>query len=102
VPCTNRCQWCDDEEETNWYAFVGCDVARESLLSAGLFVVLLLRLSLFQSMSELIFDICRKESVDTGGCVAVLLWQLWATMNDVVWNSSCDTPLGNGKLALNN
>lgn len=37
-------------------------------------------------MSELIFYICRKESADTGGCVAILLWQLWVARNDVVWN----------------
>jgi len=40
VPCTNRCPWCDDEEETNWHAFVGCDVARESWFSDGLSVLI--------------------------------------------------------------
>lgn len=50
--------------------------------------MLLPRLSLFQSMPKLIFDIYRKESADIGGCIAVLLWQLWAASNDVVWNSS--------------
>ncbi|AES90844.2 hypothetical protein MTR_4g098780 [Medicago truncatula] len=64
--------------------------------------MLLPRVSLFQSLPELIFDICFKESVDTGGCIAVLLWQLWATRNDVVWNSSRDTPLEIGRLALSN
>jgi len=53
-------------------------------------------------MLELIFYICHKESADTGDCVAILLWQLWAARNDVVWNSSRDTPLGIGRLALSN
>jgi hypothetical protein len=88
--------------EGDWHAFVGCDVARESWFSSELFDVLLPRLSLFQSMSELIFYICRKESADMGGYVTVLLWQLWAVRNDVVWNSSRDTPLGIGRLALSN
>lgn len=84
------------------HAFVECEVARESWFSTGLSVVLIPRVNLFQSLSELIFDICCKESADAGGCIAVLLWQLWAAHNDVVWNSSRDTPLGIGRLALSN
>ncbi|KEH38123.1 hypothetical protein MTR_2g461720 [Medicago truncatula] len=62
--------------------------ARESWFSSRLSDMLLPRLSLFQSMPKLIFDIYRKESANMGGCIAVLLWQLWAASNDVVWNSS--------------
>ncbi|KEH41262.1 hypothetical protein MTR_1g047540 [Medicago truncatula] len=80
VSCTNRCLWCDGDEGTNWHAFVACDVARESWFSYGLSV----------------------ESADTGGCVVVLLWQLWTAKSDVVWNSSCHTLLGIGRLALSN
>jgi len=74
VLCTNSCLGCHCEEETDFHAFVGCEVARESRFSVGLSVVLLPRVSLFQSLPELIFDICCKESDETGDCVAVLLW----------------------------
>ena len=74
----------------------------ESWFSACLSVVLLPRVSLFQSLPELIFDICCKENADTGGFVAVLLWQLRSTSNYVVCNYIRETPLGIGRMAWSN
>jgi len=45
----------------------------DSWYSVRLSNVLLSKVSLFQSLSELIFDIYCKENADTGGCVAILL-----------------------------
>lgn len=74
MSCTNSCLWHHCEEGTDWHSFVGCEMPRESWFSDGLSAVLLPRASQFQSLPELIFDICCKESDDMGGCVAVLLW----------------------------
>jgi len=101
VLCTNLCQWCGMEAETDWHAFIGCTIAKESWSSAGLSELLLSRKHHFNTLQDLVFDICSRESAEAAGRVAVLLWQVWSARNDVVWNDTRKTLLAIGGLALN-
>jgi len=38
----------------------------------------------FNTLQELVFDICSRESADAAGWTAVMLWQIWSSRNDVV------------------
>jgi len=40
------------------------------------------------SLADFVFDICRSEIQDNAGRVALLLWQIWAACNDVIWNDA--------------
>lgn len=55
----------------------------------------------FNTLHELVFDICSRESADAAGRVAVLLWQIWSAIN-VVWNDTHDeSSITIGGLAVN-
>ena len=101
VSCTNLCPWCGLEAETDWHAFIGCTRAKESWSSAGLSELLLPRQHHFNTLQELVFNICSRESADAAGRVAVLLWQIWSAINDVVWNDTRETSITIGELAVN-
>jgi hypothetical protein len=84
VQCEVICPWCDTTVEDDWHAFVGCTVARESWYWAGLSTVRQSRVRTMSSLADFVFDICRSESRDIAGRVALLLWQIWAARNDVI------------------
>ena len=52
------------------------------------------------SLTDFIFDICRSESRDIVGRVALLLWQIWAARNDVIWNDAHHTSTTIGRTAV--
>lgn len=52
------------------------------------------------SLADFVFDICRLESRDIAGWVALLLWQIWAARNDVILNDARHTSTSIGKAAL--
>jgi len=51
-------------------------------------------------LADFVFDICCSESRDIAGRVALLLWQIWAARNDVIWNDAHDTSTSIGRIAL--
>jgi len=63
---------------------VGCKVARESWYWAVLSTVLQTRVGTESSLADFVFDICCSESRDIVGQVTLLLWQIWASRNDVI------------------
>jgi len=94
------CPRCDTAVEDDWHAFVGCKVARESWYWAGLSIVRQLRVGTVSSLTDFVFDICRSESRDIVGCVALLLWQIWVARNDAIWNDVHHTSTSIGRMAL--
>jgi hypothetical protein len=38
------------------------------------------------------FDICRNETSDVAGTVAMIVWCIWSNQKNCVWNSLKDTP----------
>jgi len=70
------CPWCDTVVEDDWHAFVDCTVARESWYWAGLSTVLQPRVGTVSSLTYFVFYICRSESRDIVGRMALLLWQI--------------------------
>jgi hypothetical protein len=94
------CPWCDTVVEDDWHAFVGCTVARESWYWAGLSTMLQPRVGTVSSLADFVFDICHSESRDIAGRVASLLWQIWASRNDVIWNAAYHTSTSIGRTAL--
>jgi hypothetical protein len=100
VQCEVLCPWCDTAVEDDWHAFVGCTVARESWYWAGLSTVLQSRVGTARSLADFIFDICCSENRDAAGRVALLLWQIWAARNDVIWNEAHHTSTSIGRTAL--
>jgi hypothetical protein len=64
--------------------------------------VLLNRMDKFDNFLAFTVDVCRSESRDMAGCIVILLWQIWATRNDCVWNDERETLNGIGRLALGN
>jgi hypothetical protein len=100
VQCEMICPWCETTVEDDWHAFVGCTVARENWYWAGLATVMQPRVGTMSSLADFIFDICRSESRDIAGRVALLLWQIWAARNDVIWNDAHHTSTSIGRTAL--
>ena len=83
------------------HAFVGCTVARESWYWAGLATMLQPRVGTVSSLADIVFDICHSESRDIAGRVALLLWQIWAALNDIIWNDAHHTSTSIGRATLN-
>ena len=79
---------------------MGCTVAHESWYWVGLLTVLQPRVTTVTSLADFVFDICRSESRDIAGRVALLLWQIWAARNDVIWNDAHHTSTSIGRKAL--
>jgi hypothetical protein len=86
--------------EADWHVFVECDVTRESWYWAGLSTILLQQLGRFNNMAAFMFDICRYESCDTTGRVAVLQWHICAARIELVWIDVRQTPTVIGRNAL--
>jgi hypothetical protein len=74
--------------------------ARESWYWAGLPTVRQSRVGTVSSLTDFVFDICRSESRDIAGRVALLLWQIWAARNDVICNDTHYTSTSIGRTTL--
>ncbi|AES78795.1 hypothetical protein MTR_7g045690 [Medicago truncatula] len=84
VQCEMICPWCDTTVEDDLHAFMGCTVAHESWYWVGISTVLHLRIG----------------TMNIAGRVTLLLWQIWAARNDVIWNDACHTSMNIGRTAL--
>jgi len=49
------------------------------------------RVGIASSLTNFVFYIRRSESRDVVGQGALLLWQIWAALNDVIWNDAHHT-----------
>jgi hypothetical protein len=58
------------------------------------------RVGTVSSLTNFVFDICRLESRDIAGRVVLLLWQIWAARNDVIWNDIHYTSTSIGRTTL--
>jgi len=75
-------------------------VARESWYWAGLSTVLQPRVGTVSSLIDFVFDIYCSESRDIAGRMALLLWQIWAARNDVIWKDAHHTSTSIGRTTL--
>jgi uncharacterized membrane protein len=58
------------------------------------------RIETVSNLADFVFDICRSESQDIAGRVALLLWKTWAARNDVIWNDAHYTSTSIGTTTL--
>jgi ribonuclease HI len=58
------------------------------------------RVGTVSSLADFVFDICRSESQDIAGRVALLLWQIWAARNDVIGNDTHYSSTSIGRTTL--
>ncbi|PNX81079.1 hypothetical protein L195_g037094 [Trifolium pratense] len=87
-------KWRDNkwrEPKLDWHVFFGCNVIRQVWNDAGMRHIIELRLRDFNDVKSVIFDICRNESKDVEGSVAMILWSLWQNRNSWVWNGVKDS-----------
>jgi hypothetical protein len=59
---------------------------KDSWAEAQLYAVIAARLQQFNSVKEVIFDICSKETKDVARRVAVMIWIIWNNRNNWLWN----------------
>ncbi|GAU51184.1 hypothetical protein TSUD_412100 [Trifolium subterraneum] len=86
VECTLNCHVCDEEIEDELHIFFRCAVARDSWCAAGLSSVLHNAAYQQTNAMDRIFAVCKNESSDTIGRVAMLLWCIWHNRNDKFLN----------------
>jgi ribonuclease HI len=88
VVCEEQCPFCNDEAETEFHIFFTCPRVRLSWEAAGLMNVLIHKLHVFNNAADLLFNICSSEDSNNAGRVATLLWYIWQSRNDIVWNNN--------------
>ncbi|PNX81746.1 hypothetical protein L195_g037771 [Trifolium pratense] len=54
--------------------------------------VIELRVQQFNNVHNVFFDICRNETSDVAGTVAMIAQCIWNNRNNCVWNGLNDTP----------
>jgi len=62
--------------------------------------VLQTRVGAKSSLANFVFDICCLESQDIVGQVVLLLLQIWAACNNVIWNDAHHTSTSIGRTSL--
>jgi hypothetical protein len=63
--------------------------------------MILQRVQSFNNAADLLFDICSNADSDITGRVATLLWHIWQSRNDVVWNHTQLAPIQIGLQSFN-
>ncbi|KAK2410765.1 hypothetical protein QL285_046110 [Trifolium repens] len=98
VNCPNECPLCLAHEETDWHMFFSCGAVKEAWEIMELSHIIEPRLSIFHNSRDLIFDLCRHDSVIAASKAAVLVWFLWQHRNTLQENKRFATfhlrPLG--------
>ncbi|GAU31734.1 hypothetical protein TSUD_215360 [Trifolium subterraneum] len=82
------------------HIFFRCAVDRDSWCAAGLSSVLHNVAYQQSNAMDRIFAMCSKESSDTVGRVAMLLWCIWHNRNDKLWNDNVQMPRQIGRYAF--
>ncbi|GAU16862.1 hypothetical protein TSUD_368110 [Trifolium subterraneum] len=100
VECNPNCPVCDEEIEDELHIFFRCAVARDSWCAAGLSSVLHNGAYQQSNAMDRIFAMCSKDSSDTVGRVAMLLWCIWHNRNDKLWNDNVQLPRQIGRYAF--
>jgi hypothetical protein len=59
---------------------------KDTWAEAQLYYVIAARLQQFNSVKEVILDICSKETKDVARRVAVMIWIIWNNRNNWLWN----------------
>ncbi|MCI37487.1 hypothetical protein A2U01_0058711, partial [Trifolium medium] len=80
--------------------FFNCIVAHDSWCAVGLSSVLHNNAYQQTTAMDRIFAVCNNENSDTVGRVVVLLWCIWHSRNDKVWNDNVQMPSQIGRHAF--
>jgi hypothetical protein len=101
VDCGENCPLCTEHVENEFHIFFTCPRVLPCWEAAGLSSVILQRVHSFNNAADLLFDICSNADSDIAGRVASLLWHIWQSRNDVVWNHTQLAPVQIGLQAFN-
>jgi ribonuclease HI len=74
-----------------FHTFFTCSLSQQVWSDAGLRDIITPRVLTFNNAKAIIFDICKTESVEVTGAVAMIVWCLWYNRNNRVWNGLHDT-----------
>jgi hypothetical protein len=69
--------------------------------AAGLSNVIVQRVQNFNNAADLLFDICSNNDNNIAGQVATLMWHIWQSRNDVIWNNTQVSPIQIGLQSFN-
>ncbi|MCH94606.1 ribonuclease H protein, partial [Trifolium medium] len=87
VSCPAACELCSRYEEDTWHVLFECEESKNCWLAAGLQHIIAARLQAFNSVRDVIFDICSSESKEIAGRMAMMIWDvLWNNRNQWLWN----------------
>ncbi|KAK2361157.1 hypothetical protein QL285_086341 [Trifolium repens] len=96
VQCPEECPMCLTYGEDDWHLFFNCEAVKEAWNVMGLSHIIQPRLLAFNNARDLIFDICRKEAEIDVSKAAVLVWIIWQSRNNKVWNESTTSAVQTG------
>ncbi|GAU40485.1 hypothetical protein TSUD_286400 [Trifolium subterraneum] len=82
VQCPATCELCNGENEDTWHVLFDFEMIRNCWTAASLQGVITDRLNAFNNVKQVIFDICSKESKETAGRVATMIWMRNNIIND--------------------
>jgi ribonuclease HI len=91
VHCPSDCPICCNANEDDFHTFFTCNLSQQVWNQAGLHDVIPPRALAFNNAKAIIFDICKSESAEVTGAVAMIMWCLWYNRNNCVWNGTNDT-----------
>jgi ribonuclease HI len=82
------CPLCDHINEDDWHVVFNCDVSVQSRQTAGLEQFLLPGLQPGRNWCETFLDICASNDKQAAGQFAALVWLLWSSRNNSIWNNT--------------
>jgi hypothetical protein len=88
VSCPLSCPLCDHVNEDDWHVLFGCNVSMQASQAAGVEQKLLPYFQSAGNVREAILNVCARESIETAGIFAMLVWVLWNNRNNKVWNDT--------------
>jgi hypothetical protein len=101
VDCGEYCSFCNEEVETEFHVFFTCPRIMPCWEAAGLRNILVHGTQNFNNAADLLFDICSHNDSNIAGQVATLMWHIWQSRNDVVWNNTQFSPTQIGLQSFN-
>lgn len=92
VECPTICEMCQGELETTWHALLSCTWSRQCWERVELWGVINSCMDREDSFCGMFFEVARRLNKDDFIKFAMVLWSLWISRKEKVWNSLCDTP----------
>jgi ribonuclease HI len=91
VPCSNKCPYCDTNEENEWHCFFGCNIVEEVWLEAGCRQQVQEFIINATGFVPMIFNMLAEFDGSTMSQIAMLLWSIWWRRKQTCWNEKTPT-----------